>query len=204
MQHLSAITHTWFGLIRVRSPLLTESLLFSLPVGTKMFHFPTFPPTALYIQAEVAGHNSGTFKVSLFGNPRITVWLPTPRGLSQVPTSFIGSWCQGIHRLHLVACLLTTKMLASTVKFSKYGRATNPQPTHRPATNQRPQKNRHPQATDPSDTQQRAQAIPTHQPRSTPHKGSTNNQQTTTTLLVKLPQLTAHTTTNNTLTVMKQ
>ena len=33
-----------FGLFRVRSPLLAESLLFSLPVGTEMFHFPTFPP----------------------------------------------------------------------------------------------------------------------------------------------------------------
>ena len=51
-----------FGLFRVRSPLLTESLLFSFPVGTEMFHFPTFPPTALYIQAEVAGHYSGFFR----------------------------------------------------------------------------------------------------------------------------------------------
>ena len=32
-----------FSLIRVRSPLLTESLLFSLPAGTEMFHFPAFP-----------------------------------------------------------------------------------------------------------------------------------------------------------------
>ena len=30
----------WFGLIRVRSPLLAESLLFSLPPGTEMVHFP--------------------------------------------------------------------------------------------------------------------------------------------------------------------
>ncbi len=44
------------------------------------------------------------FKVSLFGHPRIKARLPTPRGLSQVTTSFIGSWCQGIHRLPLVAC----------------------------------------------------------------------------------------------------
>jgi hypothetical protein len=42
-----------FSLIRVRSPLLTESRLFSLPVGTEMFHFPTFPLPALYIQAGV-------------------------------------------------------------------------------------------------------------------------------------------------------
>ena len=31
-----------FGLFRVRSPLLAESLLFSSPMGTKMFQFPTF------------------------------------------------------------------------------------------------------------------------------------------------------------------
>src|SRR5699024_9031212 len=40
-------------LIRVRSPLLTDSPLFSLPAGTEMFHFPTFPPTGLYIQPAV-------------------------------------------------------------------------------------------------------------------------------------------------------
>ena len=32
----------WFGLFRVRSPLLAESQLFSLPTGTKMFQFPAF------------------------------------------------------------------------------------------------------------------------------------------------------------------
>jgi hypothetical protein len=44
-QPLPSITRTRFSLLRFRSPLLTESLLFSLPVGTEMFHFPTFPPT---------------------------------------------------------------------------------------------------------------------------------------------------------------
>lgn len=44
------------------------------------------------------------FEVSLFGDPRIEACLPAPRGLSQVTTSFIGSWCLGIHRLPLVAC----------------------------------------------------------------------------------------------------
>jgi hypothetical protein len=55
MQRLPAITHDRFGLFRFRSPLLTESRLFSLPVGTEMFHFPTFPLPALYIQAGVTG-----------------------------------------------------------------------------------------------------------------------------------------------------
>jgi hypothetical protein len=42
-----------FSLIRVRSPLLTESLLFSLPAGTEMFHFPAFPPRTLCVQMRV-------------------------------------------------------------------------------------------------------------------------------------------------------
>ena len=53
MQRLTAITHHRFSLIRFRSPLLTESLLFSLPEGTEMFHFPPFPPHTLYIQVRV-------------------------------------------------------------------------------------------------------------------------------------------------------
>ena len=48
LQPLPGITQPWFGLIRFRSPLLSESLLFSLPVGTEMFHFPTFPPHTLF------------------------------------------------------------------------------------------------------------------------------------------------------------
>jgi hypothetical protein len=98
-QRLPAITRDRFSLFRFRSPLLTESRLLSLPVGTEMFHFPTFPPHALYIQAWVAGNEPGG--VSPFGDPRITARLPAPRGLSQAPTSFIGSWCQGIHRVPL-------------------------------------------------------------------------------------------------------
>ena len=88
-QPLPGITHARFSLIRFRSPLLTESQLFSLPAGTEMFHFPAFPPTCLYIQQAATPHDG--CQVSPFGNPRIKVWLPTPRGISQAPTSFIGS-----------------------------------------------------------------------------------------------------------------
>ncbi len=95
-QPLPGITRPRFSLIRFRSPLLTESQLFSLPVGTEMFHFPTFPPHTLYIQVQVTRHHS--CRVSPFGNPRISARLTAPRGISQPPTSFIGSWCQGIHR----------------------------------------------------------------------------------------------------------
>ena len=78
-----------FSLFRFRSPLLSESLLFSLPTGTEMFHFPAFPPHTLYIQVQVTGHDSS--QVSPFGHPRLTARLPSPQGLSQAPTSLIGS-----------------------------------------------------------------------------------------------------------------
>ncbi len=41
----------WFRLLRFRSPLLAESLLFSFPPGTKMFQFPGFSSHTLCIQA---------------------------------------------------------------------------------------------------------------------------------------------------------
>ena len=88
-QPLPGITLPRFSLIRFRSPLLSESLLFSLPTGTEMFHFPAFPPHTLYIQAQVTRHDSCW--VPPFGHPRINASLPTPQGLSQAGTSFIGS-----------------------------------------------------------------------------------------------------------------
>ena len=40
-----ALPHRRFGLLRVRSPLLAQSLLFSFPPGTEMFQFPGFAPS---------------------------------------------------------------------------------------------------------------------------------------------------------------
>src|SRR4051794_17267760 len=64
-----------------------------------MFHFPTFPPHALCVQARVTPHD--WCGVPPFGHPRINARLAAPRGLTQPPTSFIGSWCPGIHRVPL-------------------------------------------------------------------------------------------------------
>ena len=88
-QRLPAITCNRFSLIRFRSPLLTESQLFSSPAGTEMFHFPAFPPHTLCVQVWVTAHDC--CRVSPFGHPRISARLAAPRGLSQPPTSFIGS-----------------------------------------------------------------------------------------------------------------
>ena len=43
--------HAGLGYLRVRSPLLAKSLLFSVPVGTEMVHFPTLPSNA-YVFSE--------------------------------------------------------------------------------------------------------------------------------------------------------
>jgi hypothetical protein len=80
-----------FGLIRFRSPLLTESLLLSFPPGTEMFQFPGFAPGNY-------GFIAGSFR-----DPGINSRLTDPPGLSQSSTPFIASWCQGIPHTPLVA-----------------------------------------------------------------------------------------------------
>ena len=40
----------WFGLFRFRSPLLTESIFLSVPLGTEMFQFSRLAIVNLWIQ----------------------------------------------------------------------------------------------------------------------------------------------------------
>ena len=98
-QRPQAIAPTWFGLVPFRSPLLRESIFLSIPRATEMFQFTHLPPLHLWIQCRVPAHYHGW--VSPFGNPRIKDCSASPRGLSQPSTSFIGSRCQGIHRVPL-------------------------------------------------------------------------------------------------------
>ena len=53
MYNAGKLTYLWFRLVRVRSPLLAESLLMSFPEGTEMFHFPSFATESLWIQLTV-------------------------------------------------------------------------------------------------------------------------------------------------------
>ncbi len=64
------VTSPRFGLFPVRSPLLRESRLISLPPGTEMFHFPGFAPPRLWIQRRVFRYDSE--RVAPFGHPRIS------------------------------------------------------------------------------------------------------------------------------------
>ena len=59
------------GLVRVRSPLLAESLLMSFPPGTEMFQFPRFPPSNLCVQLEVTRYETG--RVAPFGDPGLSL-----------------------------------------------------------------------------------------------------------------------------------
>jgi hypothetical protein len=97
-QPLTGITPAWFRHISAFARHYSRNhYLFSLPAGTEMFHFPAFPPNTLCIQVRVTRHDS--CRVTPFGHPGITARLTAPPGLSRPPTSFIGSWYQGIHHL---------------------------------------------------------------------------------------------------------
>ena len=80
-----------FGLIRFRSPLLTESLLLSFPPGTEMFQFPGLA-ACTYL-----------FSAGRFGNLGINARLTAPPSLSQFSTPFVAAWRPGIPHTPLVA-----------------------------------------------------------------------------------------------------
>jgi hypothetical protein len=104
--------------------------LLSLPPGTEMFQFPGFPVPTLCVQVGLTGHDPS--RVSPFGDPWINGWLTPPQGLSQSPTSFIGSWCQGIHRVLFYTC----RTRCSRSLWSSQG--TGPAPSGAPTPRGRP------------------------------------------------------------------
>jgi hypothetical protein len=75
--------HDGLGYVRVRSPLLAESLLFSSPPGTEMVHFPGLPPSSLWIQLEVLRYEPEW--VSPFGNPRVKACLRLTEAYRSLP-----------------------------------------------------------------------------------------------------------------------
>ena len=91
----------WFGLFRFRSPLLTESHSFSFPPVTEMFHFTGYCDVpAMYSQRldQVLPQSGYPIRKS----PGHSVFTAL-RGLSQLATSFIAYWHQGIHHVLFVA-----------------------------------------------------------------------------------------------------
>ena len=66
-------TLVWFRLLRFRSPLLSESRLFSFPPGTKMFQFPGLYSLSLWIQNRMIP--LCRYQVAPFGYPRFVACL---------------------------------------------------------------------------------------------------------------------------------
>jgi hypothetical protein len=101
MQRSRAVTHARFRLFPVRSPLLGESRLLSVPGGTEMVHFPPFASHPLL--------NSGVDDQGCpwpgfpIRRPSGQSLLAAHRGLSQLTASFIALVRLGIHRMPLVA-----------------------------------------------------------------------------------------------------
>ena len=89
-----------FGLFRFRSPLLTESRLISLPEATEMFQFTSSLFVKLWIHFTM--NTCLTCPGSPIRKSADRSVCATPRSLSQLVTSFIDDWCQGIRPALLV------------------------------------------------------------------------------------------------------
>ena len=76
----SAYSKYTTGLLRVRSPLLAESLLMSFPPGTEMFQFPGFASTTYVFSCR---YPEGW--VAPFGYPRINACSRLPVAFRSVP-----------------------------------------------------------------------------------------------------------------------
>ncbi len=81
-----------FGLLRFRSPLPAESLLFSSPAATEMFQFTAF---ALRFSAECRAFSPAGSPIRISADLRP---FAPPRGFSQLVTSFLASKSLGIPR----------------------------------------------------------------------------------------------------------
>ena len=103
-----------FGLFRVRSPLLTESLLFSFPAGTEMVHFPALSSTAYVFSRRCPGITPGGFPHSeIFGS---TLVCSLPKLIAA---------CHVLHRLlaprHPPYALSSLTTLGEPTKFEAAG-----------------------------------------------------------------------------------
>ena len=78
LSHDPSSKNYWFRLFPLRSPLLRESLLISLPPATKMFQFTGFAHACLYIQQAV-------LRVAPFGHLRLNACFQLPGAFRRSP-----------------------------------------------------------------------------------------------------------------------
>ena len=124
----SASSRATTGLLRFRSPLLAESLLMSVPPGTEMFQFPGFAsPTYVFSERYPKGVGC---PIRTSTDQRL---LAAPHGFSQRATSFIASWCQGIHRMPF-SCSIHTAPLKRRPTQGRSRRSNRTRHAQEPST----------------------------------------------------------------------
>src|SRR6266436_496694 len=97
---LASLAYRRFRLFPLRSPLLGESRLLSLPPGTEMVHFPGLAAPPYVFRWRDRGLPS--MGCPIRKSPGQSLFA-AHRSLSQLTTSFIAGLRQGIHRTPLVA-----------------------------------------------------------------------------------------------------
>ena len=107
-----------FGLFRVRSPLLTKSLIYFLFLRVmRCFSSPGSPlPYYVFIRRYRRITVGGFPHSEICGSRGL---FAAPRSLSQLVTSFFGAWCQGIHPMPLLALIV----YANLIRFTKCKRS---------------------------------------------------------------------------------
>ena len=111
----------------------------SVPPGTEMFQFPGFAPPAYRFSRQYPKGVGCPIRTSTDQS-----LLAAPHGFSQRATSFIASWCQGIHRMPFLHSKSTptlhrnhrsapgARRQAPGVRSRAAGEFFPPQDTHRP------------------------------------------------------------------------
>ena len=97
---LADLTYRRFRLFPLRSPLLGESRLLSVPPGTEMVHFPGLATSPYGFRRRSRGVPSRGCPIRKSPGQSL---FAAHRGFSQLTTPFIDFWRQGIHRTPLVA-----------------------------------------------------------------------------------------------------
>ena len=90
----------WFRLLPFRSPLLRESLLFSVPGVLRWFSSPSFASTLYFIQMWMTRSLSPGYPIRTSADHRV---FASPHGFSQFTTSFFALLRQGIHHKPIFA-----------------------------------------------------------------------------------------------------
>ena len=89
-----------FGLLPVRSPLLGESLLISIPELLRWFTSLSVAPVTYVFSHQVLASRLADYSIRKSGGKRICAPVPS---LSQLITSFFASQLQGIHHKPIFA-----------------------------------------------------------------------------------------------------